>query len=547
MCSSDLLLSRVLASTDPRARAAACRVVVDWSDRLGRPGVGPDGSPGPLDLLAPTVDDESMAVRLEGVRAVAAVGLRSPRGSAEARRAAELALRAVDRERDDALDYAVWLAARELAPAWLPAVLDGTFDDGGRLERVLFAIRAAERVEACGWLVDRWQRGDVRGTPLDMLVDLIALLGDARQQRLVLDFVTSPSTPAVRAATLLGQQVEAHRRRRVVPEGDLLPVAAMVTSPEPSLAAAAIEAVGTWQVDDAAPALEALVADGDQPPERRRGALQSLGRLPGATARDCLARVAADRDVAEGSRAGALCALAGSEPAVAAPLAAEWLAGSPSDGAVHEVLRTFLSQRDAAATLAAALEDRPIPAAVARAALQDVTAAGRPEAELAAVLERAAGGAGSSIDRAAVLALVRDSADADRGREIFRRAELRCVACHRIDREGGRVGPNLTAIGAAAQPDYLLESLLEPARTVKEGYGALVVVTSDGQVTSGIPVSRSDTELVIRDILDRDVRLRLDDVEEESPGTSLMPAGLVDALSPREIADLVRYLSSLGR
>jgi len=26
-----------------------------------------------------------------------------------------------------------------------------------------------------------------------------------------------------------------------------------------------------------------------------------------------------------------------------------------------------------------------------------------------------------------------------------------------------------------------------------------------------------------------------------------MPAGLVDALSPEELADLVRYLSSLGR
>ena len=121
------------------------------------------------------------------------------------------------------------------------------------------------------------------------------------------------------------------------------------------------------------------------------------------------------------------------------------------------------------------------------------------------------------------------------------------LACHRIEREGGRVGPNLTAIGSAAQPDYLLESLLEPGRTVKEGYGSLVVVTADGLVTAGIPVSRSDRELVLRDALDRDVRIRLDDVEEESPGTSLMPAGLVDGLTDAELADLVRYLSSLGR
>ena len=109
------------------------------------------------------------------------------------------------------------------------------------------------------------------------------------------------------------------------------------------------------------------------------------------------------------------------------------------------------------------------------------------------------------------------------------------------------MGPNLTAIGSAAQPDYLLDSLLDPAKNVKEGYGSLVVVTADGQVTSGIPVSRSDTELVLRDSLDKEVRLRLADIEEEAPGTSLMPAGLVDGLSAEDLADLVRYLSALGR
>ena len=101
--------------------------------------------------------------------------------------------------------------------------------------------------------------------------------------------------------------------------------------------------------------------------------------------------------------------------------------------------------------------------------------------------------------------------------------------------------------GQAAQPDYLLDSLLDPAKNVKEGYGSLVVVTADGQVTSGIPVSRSDTELVLRDSLDKEVRLRLADIEEEAPGTSLMPAGLVDGLSAEDLADLVRYLSALGR
>jgi putative heme-binding domain-containing protein len=218
---------------------------------------------------------------------------------------------------------------------------------------------------------------------------------------------------------------------------------------------------------------------------------------------------------------------------------------------VHEVLRAFLGARGGADRLAIPLADITLSPPTLRAVLQDVTAAGRPEPALTAVLERASATGGSPAitpqQRAEILTLVADGADAGRGRELYRREALRCVACHRIDREGGRVGPNLTAIGSAAQPDYLLDALLEPAKSVKEGYGSLVVVTNDGQVTSGIPVSRSDTELVLRTALDKEVRLQLADIDEEAPGTSLMPAGLVDGLSKEEIADLVRYLSELGR
>jgi len=545
------LLTRVLRSPDPRARAAACRVIVDWADRLGRPGVGPDGSPGPLDLLAPTIDDESAAVRLEGARALAAVGTRVGATPAEARRAAELALHGVDHPRDDALDYAVWLAARELEPAWLPAVLGGTFDDGGHLARVLFAIRAAETTAASGWMIDRWKSGTVTGTELDMLIDAIALLGDAGQQRLVFGFVSDPTTPAVRAATVLGQQMEAHRQRRVIPEGDLTGVARLMASPEPTLATAAIDAAGAWQVATAAEALAGIATDPGRALPVRQGAIRALGNLPARAAHDSLARVAGTADTPEPLVAAALSALVGRSLDDASALTAAWLATGPGDGAIHEVMRAFLGARGATDRLAQALADvSPAPSA-ARVALQDVTAAGRPEPALTAVLEKASAVGGprsmSVAERARLLERVAAGADPVRGEAIYRRAELRCIACHRIEREGGRVGPNLTAIGTAAQPDYLLDSLLEPARNVKEGYGSLVIVSTDGQVVSGIPVSRSDTELVLRDALDRDVRLRLADIDEESPGTSLMPAGLVDGLSTEELADLVRYLSTLGR
>jgi putative heme-binding domain-containing protein len=93
----------------------------------------------------------------------------------------------------------------------------------------------------------------------------------------------------------------------------------------------------------------------------------------------------------------------------------------------------------------------------------------------------------------------------------------------------------------------VIDSVLHPAKNVKEGYNTLVVLTADGRVVTGIPVSRTGTELVLRTAEDKVVSIRTDDIDEESPGASLMPQGLVDGLSQQELADLVRYLSQLGR
>ena len=193
---------------------------------------------------------------------------------------------------------------------------------------------------------------------------------------------------------------------------------------------------------------------------------------------------------------------------------------------------------------------------MAKTGLQEVSAAGRAEPALSAALEVFARQAGAPLsgphgmgpeEMAAFAELVMQQGDATRGEAIYSRENMRCVSCHRIDRKGGKVGPNLTAIGASSPLDYIIESLIAPAKNVKEGYNTLLVVTEDGQVVTGIPVSRSLSELVLRDATDKEVRVAIADIAEEAPGTSLMPTGLIDGLSREELADLVRYLAQLGR
>jgi len=193
-----------------------------------------------------------------------------------------------------------------------------------------------------------------------------------------------------------------------------------------------------------------------------------------------------------------------------------------------------------------------------QAGLQAISSAGRQEPQLDQALAAAGTRYGtaattsgrhamSGADLDAFVDLVRTKADPARGEAIFRREALKCVACHRVGDHGPQVGPNLAAIGAASPLDYIIDSLVHPAKNVKEGYQTLVVLTDDGRVVTGIQVSRSDEELVLRDALDREVRVPTAEIDEESIGTSLMPAGLIDSLSREELADLVRYLAGLGK
>jgi putative heme-binding domain-containing protein len=124
---------------------------------------------------------------------------------------------------------------------------------------------------------------------------------------------------------------------------------------------------------------------------------------------------------------------------------------------------------------------------------------------------------------------------------------LLCQRCHAIGGAGGQVGPDLISIGASAQVDYLVESIYEPTKKIKENYNSLVVLTDDGRVTTGIKVRETDRELVIRTAEDQIVPIERASIEEQSPGNSLMPVGLVDNLTRDETIDLVRFLSELGK
>jgi putative membrane-bound dehydrogenase-like protein len=135
--------------------------------------------------------------------------------------------------------------------------------------------------------------------------------------------------------------------------------------------------------------------------------------------------------------------------------------------------------------------------------------------------------------------------DPVRGRAIFFGKPAACASCHRIGAEGGRVGPDLTRIGAIRSAHDLLESILWPSSTFAQGYEPYAVATANGQVFIGLIACQDADVLVLRSSSGAETRLRRDEVEElRRSETSLMPEGLARALTREELHDLLAFLRS---
>src|SRR5262249_22812537 len=135
----------------------------------------------------------------------------------------------------------------------------------------------------------------------------------------------------------------------------------------------------------------------------------------------------------------------------------------------------------------------------------------------------------------------------DRGRALFLNAEKSlCLKCHRVGDQGERIGPELTGIGARFGRVYLIESILEPSRTVVPGFATLRVELKDGRVFTGVNVGETDATLTLADKDVKKYELKKTEILERQPSPlSGMPDGLENRLTEREFVDLIAYLVSL--
>ncbi len=149
--------------------------------------------------------------------------------------------------------------------------------------------------------------------------------------------------------------------------------------------------------------------------------------------------------------------------------------------------------------------------------------------------------------------------DPGRGRQIFA-GSAGCATCHMVDGSGGRLGPDLSRVGAARAVAYLVDSIREPDKELTGGatdpnnhyglplpYDTVTVVMPGGERMVGV-ARNEDTFSIQLIAVDQSLHcfLKKDVREVVHERKSLMPAYPESALSASQLQDLLAYLVTLG-
>jgi cytochrome c oxidase cbb3-type subunit III len=143
------------------------------------------------------------------------------------------------------------------------------------------------------------------------------------------------------------------------------------------------------------------------------------------------------------------------------------------------------------------------------------------------------------------------------GKEIFY-GDANCSLCHMVEGKGGRVGPDLTAVGGSRTHAALVDSVRNPSRRLAWGlteptkefaqeYETVTVVTADGKEIKGVALNEDNFSVQMIDTNEQIYLLDKDKVRSFSKSRdSIMPKYNPDTLSDKDLEDILAFLSSVG-
>ena len=147
-------------------------------------------------------------------------------------------------------------------------------------------------------------------------------------------------------------------------------------------------------------------------------------------------------------------------------------------------------------------------------------------------------------DSLAAYRLTRKGGNESQGQTLFQeRQDFGCMRCHALGKQCGKVGPGLRDSSKPLTREQILESIVYPNRQIAEGYDAVMVDLIDGESISGVLHEENTHHLVVLSADSKRHEISKDQIESRQSTLSLMPEGLGEIMTHRELRDIIEFLS----
>ncbi|MEM1443059.1 MAG: c-type cytochrome, partial [Verrucomicrobiota bacterium] len=148
----------------------------------------------------------------------------------------------------------------------------------------------------------------------------------------------------------------------------------------------------------------------------------------------------------------------------------------------------------------------------------------------------------ASSDANAIFHLGLQGGNPAKGKVVFQNQGA-CLQCHKIGKDGGVQGPDLSEVATRLSREQILESIYNPGAEITPGYGMTTVSLKGGDSVVGRLSNDAKDHLLVVGLDNKPTRIEKSDVDTVAPPVSAMPP-MAAALPPKDLRDLVAYLAA---
>jgi putative heme-binding domain-containing protein len=153
---------------------------------------------------------------------------------------------------------------------------------------------------------------------------------------------------------------------------------------------------------------------------------------------------------------------------------------------------------------------------------------------------------GSLKPEDALAAAIKTKGDVSIGEQIFTKAT--CIACHTTKESEAQKGPYLGNIAQTYKRPDLAQNILDPNKTIAQGFASEVITLNDGTQQMGFITLESADSVKLRNVAAQEFTFAVKDIKSRQKlPISIMPPGLMTNYTVREFASLLDYLESLAK